>query len=70
MRIIATPVKASELEPGDLFSTASQAYWDAVCLPKLETGLPVGEKVFIRTPTPCPPDQADTPIFKLGIVKP
>ena len=69
MRIIVTPVKAKDLEPGDLFTTGNQQYWDAVSLPKHETGLPVGERVFIRTPTPCPPEQAECLIYKLQIEK-
>ena len=53
MKIIVTPVKAKDLEPGDLFSTANQEYWDLVCQP-LPIGLPVGEKVYIRTPGSLP----------------
>jgi len=68
MKIIVTEVKAKDLEPGDLFTTANQAYWDAVCQP-LPIGLSVGEKVFIRTPVPCPLEQADDPIYKLQIIK-
>jgi len=68
MKIIVTEVKAKDLEPGDLFSTANQEYWDTVCQP-LPIGLSVGEKVYIRTPIPCPLDQADAPIYKLQILR-
>ena len=64
MRIIATLVKAKELEPGDLFSTAGQEYWDTV-----STNLSLGEKVYLRTSTPTPADQAEVDIYKVTIEK-
>ena len=62
MKFLATPVKASELKPGDLFSNAPQAYWDKVA----DHGS-VGEKVYIRTAEPCPQDQADDVIQRITI---
>lgn len=62
MRIKATEVKASELNPGDLFSTAGQIYWDMHSLKES-----VGERVFIRTEAPCPPDQAQELVFRIEI---
>lgn len=53
MRIIAAPVKGTDLKPGDLFSTADQFYWDNHVPPS------IGEKVYIRTETPLP-DQDPT----------
>jgi hypothetical protein len=54
-------VEGQDLEPGDLFSTAGPEYWgrrppDAI-----------GEKVYIRTDAPCPPDQAHQRVYRLTI---
>lgn len=68
MRITATLVKAKDLEPGDLFSIANQEYWDIICQPS-SVGLSVGEKVYVRTPVPCPLEQADDLIYKIQIIK-
>jgi hypothetical protein len=61
MRIIATKITSKELEPGDLFSTANQFYWDH------HDPESVGERVYIRTEAPCPPDQVDVPIFRITV---
>lgn len=61
MRIFATPVKCGELKPGDLFSTAGQWYWDTY---DPDT---VGQRVYIRTDKPCPPDQAEGTIYRVRI---
>ena len=53
MKILATPVRAMDLRPGDLFSTADQAYWDGIAAHRS-----IGERVYIRTEEPCPEDQA------------
>lgn len=44
MRIKATPIKASELKPGDLFSARGSDYWDDFGKKRS-----VGESVYIRT---------------------
>ena len=64
MKIIATPVKAKELLPGDLFSNAPQLYWDNA--PKQNEGA-IGEKVYIRTHAPTPEDQADDTVQHIHI---
>jgi hypothetical protein len=64
MKIIATRIKAKDLKPGDLFSTADQSYFD-FSTTKEEV---IGEKVYIRTETPCPKDQEDLDIYKVSIV--
>ena len=61
MKIVATKVRGEELKPGDLFSTADQLYWDHY------DPLSIGEKVYIRTEAPCPPDQKDDPIYRITI---
>lgn len=62
MKVIATKVKASELEPGDLFSTAGPEYWELVNDMAI-----VGEKVYIRTNWPCPEEQVDYVVYKITI---
>lgn len=62
MRVRATRVRSAELLPGELFSTADQAYWDS------RDPLAVGERVYIRTDAPCPPDQANEPIFRVEVL--
>jgi len=64
MKIKAIKVEASELKAGDLFSTANQTYWD-----NIKANLSIGEKVYIRTETPCPQDQEDDEIYKVVIEK-
>ena len=64
MKVIATRMKASELEPGDLFSNADPGYWKLV-----EDMAVVGEKVYIRTNWPCPKKQADCVVYKITIEK-
>ena len=61
MKIIATTITAKDLRPGDLFSTANQTYWD------LRDRNAVGEKVFIRTESACPSDQADEVIHRITV---
>jgi len=66
MKVQVEEVKAGDLEPGDLFSTAGRAYWDK------RDGWPlgyIGEKVYIRTNVPCPEDQADQKIYKVTVHK-
>jgi len=48
MRIIATPMIARDLEPGDLFSTYGPAYWNAI-----NDFSSIGERVYIRTNAPA-----------------
>ena len=55
-------VRRKELLPGDVFSTRGESYWsDAMWLGSL------GEKAYIRTNVPCPPDQREVPIYRLRI---
>lgn len=65
MRIKATPVKADDLEPGDLFSIGGPMYWD-----HFHEFDSVGEKVYIRTLTPT--DKAVDPnawVYRIEIIK-
>lgn len=63
MRITAEPVHAEELQPGDLFSSAGPEYWDNV--PR--SPFIVGERVYIRVPTPCPDDQRGELVYRITI---
>ena len=63
MTITATKCKGRDLKPGDLFSTADQAYWS-----NIERQQSVGERVYIRTNMPA--DQfldADEDIYRITI---
>ena len=64
MEIIATKLKARELLPGDLFSTADQNYWDSA----MKSGT-VGEKVYIRMYECGPEDQQDMDIYRIEVVR-
>lgn len=64
MRIIATKIKAKNLKAGDLFSTASQTYWN-----QHRNNRSIGEKVYIRTEEPSPKNQENVEIYKLDIEK-
>jgi hypothetical protein len=63
MRIIATPIPAHQLKPGDLFSTADQRYWDLAM-----AGNSIGERVYIRMQAPAyaAPDGGDT-VYRITI---
>ena len=62
MKIKATPIKAKDLKPGDLFSTAPQLYWD-----KRDPNS-LGEKVYMRTDAPTPKDQAEEEIYLIEFI--
>lgn len=61
MRILAEPVKGRDLRAGDLFSTASQLYWDN------RDDKSIGEKVYIRTDTPLTIEQGAEDIYRITI---
>lgn len=63
MKINAIKVTGKELKPGDLFSTESQFYWGH------RNPYGIGEKVYIRTEVPCPPDQREVEIYRIEINK-
>lgn len=49
MRIKATPIKASKLKPGDLFSARGSDYWDDFGKKRSGKKRSVGASVYIRT---------------------
>lgn len=63
--ILAEPVLAEDLQPGDLFSTRGPAYWDRISF----IGS-IGEAVYIRTEEPATsaPD-AESLVFRITIQK-
>jgi hypothetical protein len=67
LKIVATECTGKDLQPGDLFSTASQDYWDNYIL--VHPGA-IGERVYIRTEVPAmvAPD-LDAIIYKIEIIK-
>lgn len=65
MKIKVEAVKAEQLKPGDLFTRAPQIYWDYI-----DENESVGEKVYVRTNTECPPDQIGVDIYRVTIIKP
>ena len=62
MKVKAYPVKAKELKPGDLFSTAGPIYWE-----NIDSKYSLGEKVYIRTNTPTPSDQAEEDVYYIKV---
>ena len=68
MKIVATSIKAKDLQHGDLFSTMGQMFWNDVMTGEnnLEA---VGQKVYLRTNFPCPLNQEDEEIYKIEIIK-
>lgn len=63
MKISTEPVKGKDLQPGDLFSTYGQEYWD-----NFDKNGSIGERVYIRTNAPASvaPDGALT-VYRLTI---
>lgn len=60
MKFIATKIKASELQPGDMFSNVGQLYWNNV-----GTRHSIGERVYLRTEELCPTEQIQDEIYKI-----
>lgn len=61
MRILAHQLSGKDLQTGDLFSMADQYYWDNYDLSS------IGQRVYIRTSAPCPPDQLETVVYRIAI---
>jgi len=66
MEFITTKIKGKDLRPGDLFSTMGELYWNKN---NINLHISLGERVYIRTETPCPKDQKDVEIYKIEIKK-
>lgn len=64
MKIKATPIKAEDLKPGDLFSNCGQVAWDLFLVDKTA----IAQKVYIRTDVPTPQDQKEVEVFKIEIL--
>lgn len=64
MRIIATPITAKDLKPGDLFSTCGQSVWDRLA----QDPLAIGQRVYIRTNAPAVlAGDEDDEVYKITI---
>lgn len=72
VRILAEPIIAKDLKPGDLFSMAGPEHWGVFDrdIPNFSGLLPVGEKVYIRTNAPVEnaPD-GDAIVYRITIIK-
>lgn len=70
MKIHAEPMKAKDLRPGDLFSMigpGGRLYWSENNMEiHAEMGV-VGEKVYIRLDSPCPPEDAQVDVVRLTV---
>lgn len=64
VRILAEPCLGKDLKPGELFSVMPPSYWD-----QFDRMDGVGERVYIRTNTPCPIGQEYEPIYRITIIK-
>lgn len=62
MKVVATPIKAKDLKPGDLFSIAGPNYWRNIDKLKI-----IGEKVYIRTNNVEISGQEDVDLFCITI---
>ncbi len=65
LKITATRCNGIDLQPGDLFSTVGQPYWDGVVQRQS-----IGERAYIRTDQPAyaAPDP-DLEVYRLTIEK-
>jgi hypothetical protein len=64
MKVKVIKVKGSELQAGDLFSSADEKYWDTC----EQTGS-IGEKVYIRTSNPLSMESSNESIYRIEIEK-
>jgi len=65
MKVKCEQMFGSQLQPGDLFSTAGPDYWD-----QLDERGSIGERVYIRTNTPADVAvQGDAVVFRITIEK-
>jgi len=58
-KFMATPTKCRDVQPGDCISTAGPEYWDNY------NPLSIGEKVYVATGAPGPPDDNEEVIYKI-----
>lgn len=65
IRIEVEEVIAKDLQPGDLFSTATLLAWQAANDPSNPPL--IGEKVYIRTNNPLPEDQEEHVVTRVTI---
>lgn len=71
MRIIATKIKMSEAEPGDILSSYGQLYWDNFCKGENLKPGDLGASVYIRSTEPIATESVVSiqTIYRLKIVK-
>ncbi len=66
MRFIATKVKAEDVKPGEMFSTAGPTYWESAF--GNDWGA-IGERVYLRTLTPISRKDIGTDIYRIEVVE-
>lgn len=57
----ATETTCDQIKPGEMFSTAGPEYWENT------SPHAIGEKVYLRSNGPCPPADANEPIFRIEV---
>lgn len=60
----ATLTLCEEIKPGEAFSTAGPEWWGFERFPPS-----LGEKVYLRTHAPCPPQDVGQPIYRIEVVE-
>jgi hypothetical protein len=60
-------VRAEELQPGDLFSTAGSDYWNNA---QGRDPKAIGERLYVRTEAPCPDDQRNEKVYRITVHPP
>jgi hypothetical protein len=64
MTFTATRVTAKDLQPGDCFSSVGPEYWETTDRPG-RFPESIGEKVYVRTDTPCPLAQRSGIVYRI-----
>jgi hypothetical protein len=65
VKITTEEMRAKDIKPGDLFTTAPQEYWDHVDK-DLDA---IAQTVYIRTGAPCPKSQEKVRVYKVIVTK-
>lgn len=71
MKIIAVPIKAADLQPGDLFSSVGPEFWDTAHLGEINKRgeRAIGVKTYIRTEAQAPElVDSDQMVYRLHII--
>ena len=61
--VVVIKVRAADLQPGDLYSFNGPIYWEATMNDNT-----IGQRAYIRTNTPLPPEKRNIPVYKLTVL--